>query len=158
MFSFSIASVTSLTSLHHSIDRYADALMRTLMRCHLPSAYGILGRFSIENPYLQFFWHHSILNGICMCFSGVSKVFRCVRGNRSVIISQKLCSRGCDWRCISLDAYTGIAAQRILMLANSRFHDPLLELSPLGMSFSNNNISSYCLGDVGLLTLGCLIM
>ena len=50
----------------------------------------------------------------------------------------------------------GIAVQRILMLANSGFCDPLLELSPLDMSFSNNNISSYCLGDVGLLTQGCL--
>jgi len=156
MFSFSIASVTSLTLLRHSADRYADALMRTLMRCHLPSAYGILGRFSIENPYLQLFWHHSILVGIFMCFSGVSKVFRCVWGNRSIIISQKLCSRACGWRRISLDAYAGIAAQRILMLANSGFHDPSLELNHLDTSFSNNIISLYCLGDVGLLTLGCL--
>ena len=42
------------------------------------------------------------------------------------------------------------------MLANSGFRDPLLKLSPPDISFSNNNISSYCLGDVGLLTQGCL--
>ena len=46
MISFSIASATILT---HCV----IIVIGMLMRCHLPSAYDSLGRFSIENLYLS---------------------------------------------------------------------------------------------------------
>ena len=100
--------------LRHNSDRYADALMRMLMRCHLPSAYDSLGRFSIENLYLSY---QSMII-VLKLFSYDSRAYR---GSLFACDARELPILICLYfhtvvatQCITFDAYAGIA--RMLLM------------------------------------------